>query len=213
MQHEYDAAIEDCTQAIILKPNCEGAYGKRGMAYYRKGDTARAIQDLERAINLDPDYQWAKDRLAEIQNGTTTALVESGSGDDSEQDAEKERITRLLRKGQTCLEKDEFERADRYFRKALDLDETCWPAWQGISAVAAEDNDYPTAIRYMDSAKQYAKEYGNKGAVKECNAAIKILQQWQHEDKEKMKARMKQEEEDMEALGGLIGTALAALFK
>jgi hypothetical protein len=92
MQHEYDAAIKDCTQAIILNPNYEGAYGTRGMAYYGKDDTARAIQDLQIAINLDPDYQWAKDRLADLavicENGGNVSANETE--DDSAYDDEDE---------------------------------------------------------------------------------------------------------------------------
>jgi len=62
----YDRAIEDYNQAIKLKPNFAAAYADRGMAYHGQEKSAFAIQDLEKAVSLDPDYQWTKYRLKEI---------------------------------------------------------------------------------------------------------------------------------------------------
>jgi tetratricopeptide (TPR) repeat protein len=55
------------SQAIRLNPNYADAYSNRGFAYNQKGQKNQAIADLEKAVSLDPNFQWAKDRLREIR--------------------------------------------------------------------------------------------------------------------------------------------------
>ena len=52
-------AIEDCTQALLRRPQSSEAYAVRGAArgFIRHHDDALA--DFDRAIELDPDYSWA----------------------------------------------------------------------------------------------------------------------------------------------------------
>ena len=54
---EYDRAIEDYDQAILLNPNYAMAYNNRGYAYNDKGDYDRAIDDFDQAIRLDPNLR------------------------------------------------------------------------------------------------------------------------------------------------------------
>ncbi len=56
---DYDAAIEQFTQAITLNPEYAVAYNNRGWAYYEKGEYDRAIQDYDQAIALDENYKDA----------------------------------------------------------------------------------------------------------------------------------------------------------
>jgi len=61
---EPDRVIRGCA-AIIEQERREsvvlraGAYGRRGVAYFRKGDLGRAIADYDQAIALDPKYSIA----------------------------------------------------------------------------------------------------------------------------------------------------------
>jgi tetratricopeptide (TPR) repeat protein len=48
-------------------PNDANAYYNRGVAYRHKGQKDMAIRDLEKAVQLDPNDQWAKDLLREIR--------------------------------------------------------------------------------------------------------------------------------------------------
>ncbi|MHC6202294.1 tetratricopeptide repeat protein [Breznakiellaceae bacterium SP9] len=66
---EYDRAIADYTQAITLDPNDADAYYQRGLAYNQKGQKNEAIQDLEKAIRTNPNYEQAKARLNGIREG------------------------------------------------------------------------------------------------------------------------------------------------
>jgi len=54
-RQESDRAIEDCSQAIRLKPDFAQAFNNRGAAYTFKDQYDRAIEDYEQAIRLDPD--------------------------------------------------------------------------------------------------------------------------------------------------------------
>ena len=47
-----DAAIADFTEAIRINPNNARAYQSRGMAYEKKGETAKAKADIRKAEQL-----------------------------------------------------------------------------------------------------------------------------------------------------------------
>jgi len=50
---EYDRALEDYDQAILLNPSFASAYNNRGVIYRLKGEYDRAITDYDQAIWLD----------------------------------------------------------------------------------------------------------------------------------------------------------------
>src|SRR5258707_5821265 len=60
---DWDTQIAACTDAIKAgKGQGKGlawAFGNRGNAYFGKAQYDRAIQDLDQAIKLDPDYAAA----------------------------------------------------------------------------------------------------------------------------------------------------------
>ena len=56
---EYDRALEDYDQAILLNPNFANAYNNRGVIYRLKGEYDRAIRDYDEAIWLDSNFPAA----------------------------------------------------------------------------------------------------------------------------------------------------------
>ena len=50
---EYDRALEDYDQAILLNPSFANAYNNRGVIYRLKGEYDRATRDYDQAIWLD----------------------------------------------------------------------------------------------------------------------------------------------------------------
>ncbi|WP_445247829.1 tetratricopeptide repeat protein [Microcoleus sp. OTE_8_concoct_300] len=58
-QKEYDRAIEDYNQALLLNPKDVDALYNRGNAYYNKGEYDRAIADYNQALLLNPKYAEA----------------------------------------------------------------------------------------------------------------------------------------------------------
>jgi len=45
-QGEYDLAIADNNEALVISPNYAMAYNGRGLAYYRKGEIDKTIADM-----------------------------------------------------------------------------------------------------------------------------------------------------------------------
>jgi len=60
---DFDKALMEYDQAILLNPNSAEAFNNRGYVYYIKGENDRAIADFEAALKLDPDYTSAKNNL------------------------------------------------------------------------------------------------------------------------------------------------------
>ncbi len=56
---EFNRAIRDYDQAILLKPDYENAFANRCEAYAHSGEPDRAMQDCNRAISLNPDNEHA----------------------------------------------------------------------------------------------------------------------------------------------------------
>jgi tetratricopeptide (TPR) repeat protein len=63
---DYPAAIEAATHAIALNPRLREPWATRGAAYLALHDR-RAMADLEQALRLDPQYDFAREKLAEAQ--------------------------------------------------------------------------------------------------------------------------------------------------
>jgi len=55
-REEYEQAILDFTEALILNPRYDIAFNNRGLSYIRIGDFDRAIRDLTQAITYNPNY-------------------------------------------------------------------------------------------------------------------------------------------------------------
>jgi tetratricopeptide (TPR) repeat protein len=52
---DYDRAIQDYDQAVLLKPSFAEAFSNRGSQYLAKGNYDRAIQDYDQALRLKPN--------------------------------------------------------------------------------------------------------------------------------------------------------------
>jgi tetratricopeptide (TPR) repeat protein len=59
LKGEYDRALEDFREAILLDPNFANAYHNRGVIYGLKGDYDRAIRDYAEAISLNKRFSAA----------------------------------------------------------------------------------------------------------------------------------------------------------
>jgi tetratricopeptide (TPR) repeat protein len=52
---KWDKAIELLTKSIMDNPNFSVAYQHRAIAYSKKGDYEKSIQDLKKVVELNPD--------------------------------------------------------------------------------------------------------------------------------------------------------------
>ncbi|MFC2169692.1 tetratricopeptide repeat protein, partial [Acidobacteriota bacterium] len=62
-----DGAIEFFTQSIQLDPGYYDAYVYLGMALFKKKRDQEALSALSRAIEIDPEREWAKLKIAEFK--------------------------------------------------------------------------------------------------------------------------------------------------
>jgi tetratricopeptide (TPR) repeat protein len=60
-------ALRDANRAVALDQNYPSAWGVRGGIYRQMGQYDRALQDLDKALELDPSYKWALRERREIQ--------------------------------------------------------------------------------------------------------------------------------------------------
>jgi predicted TPR repeat methyltransferase len=59
-QDRKEAAIEDCTKAIELKPDYVKALVRRGQAYEDTDKPHEAFKDFERVLEIDPGLKEAR---------------------------------------------------------------------------------------------------------------------------------------------------------
>ena len=64
----YDEALEDFNLAIAYKADYAAAYNDRGETYELMGDRKRAIQDFEKALELEPENEAAKANVERMKN-------------------------------------------------------------------------------------------------------------------------------------------------
>src|SRR5688500_6885922 len=62
----YHQAIDFLSRSILLDKNDPESFDLRGVAFFRILETDKAISDLHRAIELDPEYYFAHSHLGEI---------------------------------------------------------------------------------------------------------------------------------------------------
>ncbi len=55
LNREFDEAIEQYSRALALEPANIDALSYRGYAYFRQGDHAAALRDIQDALDLDPE--------------------------------------------------------------------------------------------------------------------------------------------------------------
>jgi tetratricopeptide (TPR) repeat protein len=64
---QYDKAIEDYNQAIDHSPGVPSYLESRAGIYMDKGDFTKAIEDYKKVLELDPDDEYAEDKLASCE--------------------------------------------------------------------------------------------------------------------------------------------------
>ena len=136
---DYDNAISDLTQAILLKPDYAQAYSSRGLNYFGKGNYDRAISDLTQAILLEPNdadaYVWR--RLVYLRKGKYKRAI-----------ADSDKASALRNSSQ--------RNHSRYAQSHADSDKATWPkfyyAYFGHGKAYLNRGDYDNAIENLTQA-------------------------------------------------------------
>lgn len=78
------SAVEDCTEAIRLRPKYAEAYYNRGRGYLGRREFDRAIADFSEAARLDPNMtERCNMKLAEVYLGRGLSNFERGKYDEA----------------------------------------------------------------------------------------------------------------------------------
>ena len=120
----WDELIPICTEIIELErsPHDKAfAYYNRGLAYYYKGDFDRAIEDFNKALELDPNYIGAHYNrgLAYYYKGDFDRAIEDFN---KALELDPNYIGTYYNRGLAYYYKGDFDRAIEDFNKALELD-------------------------------------------------------------------------------------------
>lgn len=67
--HKIDLALEHFNKAIGLDGNYAEAYYGRGICYQSMGNKSKALEDLQQAVAINPQFQLAQDALRQLQGG------------------------------------------------------------------------------------------------------------------------------------------------
>jgi tetratricopeptide (TPR) repeat protein len=167
-----DAAIAEFDAAITLDPSAD-LYNRRGLAYLEKGDPARAIKDLDKAIG-----KYGKNTQARIarfnRQRAAEALKAAGKpvpappGSARKPNGAPEPVVRPVQEALTACTDDSARRLHHHDKKLAKAREACMEV---IGSQEATDTDKFTA--YMSRGKLY-RDYDPSRALFSFNEASKL---------------------------------------
>jgi serine/threonine protein kinase/Tfp pilus assembly protein PilF len=155
---DVDGAIEDCSRAIDIDRNTQGAWATRGLARRAKGDVAGAIEDYSEALRIAPgDLPTRTNRAnAHAELGNLEAAIE----DCTEVLRRDDRFAqaRIVR-GSIWLRKGEPDRALEDEARAIEIDPQNPKAWNLRGVAHARKNEISDAISDFSQAIQLDERF------------------------------------------------------
>jgi tetratricopeptide (TPR) repeat protein len=181
-----DEAIEACSRLLALNPNYAPAYYLRGVHYFNKGDSDRAISDFDQLIRLLEQHAhcdlksgpacdpWADaNHIAAAYGGRGAAY--SQKGDDERAISDLDQAIRLdpksakayIDRAYSYNLKRDYDRAIADFDQGIRLDPNVAVAYNNRGNSYAGKGDYERAISDYDEAirldPKYTQAYNNRG--------------------------------------------------
>lgn len=136
-------AVADLQQAVRADAKDSDAVGALGQAYSQRGDRARAVAQLSKAIKMDPD---------------------SPSRDKWDSLLKTNRYWLLIKQGDSALKSGQLAQAQNHYAQAQRIDNTDSYAVLGLGDVAAAWKENAAAERYYQRALRMDR--GNSLAVR-----------------------------------------------
>ena len=179
LQGEHQKAIENAQKSIQIKSYYPEAYINLTLAYQEKGDLTRARETLSEAMGIIPNFLYANFVLAslyQIEGKVDSAIIEYQkiAGYRLRKDAviydletlfgKEERTDRNIKAnayynlGLIYAESSEFDRAERNFLKAIDLDPDFAQAHANLGTLYDTLREYPGALNQLETAIQLDPE-------------------------------------------------------
>jgi tetratricopeptide (TPR) repeat protein len=122
---DFDNAIKNFDNAIVLNPNDAWVYASRALAYKQLGQRNQAIQDFEKAFSLNPKISgWIKKELLEMGSQLPTLPT-----------SQLKTANEFVARGKRYYDNDDFDNAIKNFDNAIRLDP--YDAWVYASRALA----------------------------------------------------------------------------
>ncbi|KAF3531082.1 hypothetical protein DY000_02038159 [Brassica cretica] len=166
-QRELENAIDDFTKAIQSNPAAGEAWKRRGQARAALGEFAEAVEDLTRALELEPKPK-SPDILHErciinFRSKDFTAGVNDLSICLKQEKDNKSAYTYL---GLSFASLGEYIKAEEAHLKSIQLDSNYLEAWLHLAQFYQELADYSKALECIDQALQVDNKQARKDKLK-----------------------------------------------
>jgi tetratricopeptide (TPR) repeat protein len=146
--HEYDAAIAKFTEAIKIGSQSDAvAYNNRGMAHGAKQEYSLAIEDYEKALEINPEYAKAYSNLGiaycliseynDAIKNLTKSIERLPKESERNSDNEKTLLNSLYYRGVSYKNTHKFYFAKKDFEKILDINPNDYEVKQLLIDVSA----------------------------------------------------------------------------
>ncbi|NOZ57047.1 MAG: tetratricopeptide repeat protein, partial [Calditrichaeota bacterium] len=166
---DYEKARSVFERVLLIKPNHQGAqdylertkailhgfaedHFLRGLGFYRQRNLTRAYEEFAQAVNLDPDYEEAKNYLDKIS---------------AEKKTLEKKIDRLLQEGEELAKRGNAVQASIKFRKVLEVDNGNRLARKKLIELQ------PKVDAYIARKMREGKEAFARGRLKQARAAFR----------------------------------------
>ncbi len=146
-----DKAVLEFNDTKKYRPNLPGLHYWYGQVYLQRGDLAQAQQELQSAVQYDPNYEDARRSLAELQNRTGAAdgalsnarrLLQRNPGD----------VKAMLIYSQALISKKNYTDADKVLKVVAERAPNATELHRQLALLALIRNDLPEAGRQFEQA-------------------------------------------------------------
>lgn len=146
-----DTILSLCNKALTLDPDLTDGYWIRGRYYRNTGQLQKAIQDLEKTIDLNPNhalalrylgttYFFGRDFIRAIKNLKAAEKLERGS-----------ELTQLYSDiGQLYVSIGEFNRGEKYYKSSLTMQPNFIEGYRNLIWAAMRQGHFESALSYAE---------------------------------------------------------------
>jgi len=153
----YTRALRELLKAEHLNPNDPRVHNALGLTYLAKENPEKAVSHLERALELRSEYSPARNNLGAayiaLEQWDKAAECFEQVADDLLYTTPSYPLTNL---GYIYYQTGEYEKAEKYYNEALDLEYDFPKALHGLGQVYMATGDINKAVRYLERAKENA---------------------------------------------------------
>ncbi len=169
-EDNYVEAIPEFEKVINMVPGFFGVYYQMGVCFEKKGLLKQACVMYRKAVDLQPNYEIAKSRLAILQK---EELIRTGLND----------VNGYLLLGNLYLNNHNFSKAINLFKNALKLNPTLSICYYNLGIAYAYQGNYGLAILHFKKAMRIdsSLEYKAREQIR-VNHRRRIIRQCGEED-------------------------------